>query len=597
MSTLGVILFTVAQARSGQASVAASLLEELGATHGFRFREVQFDCSMDPEDKPTTVLDGIARVEVRPSGIVVEELASCFERSTSYEPIHKRTVALFSLLSGEQVTASERMCSPPFVYLAYWDRLPEIVFLGGGRALPLPGWTILSATVSLEVLSDQAGQGLRCEVTLSDGCLQRMTFFRHDGAIVRIIRCEEYQERLPGTITDASYQYHAGSSAPCVPRVRIWQRLSGPWAEGPIKDTLPKEAMVIDTRIEPGSSKPSRTDRPLSLEAVATWPTWLGDTNDPIVVVDSDAEGQPNSGQSLYSLPLLCGIGCIVAALVLLMVKAKRRRAALPALLIWIPIGFPQEQNDSKFDALDALALSRAGMTIGEHVHRSDCRGSRIRWDVGHDNGVEAYVRSAFVLSQCDAFTRRLIVDPCACLDEGLRSAAFAIGQSTISIVPSTLLLTAGDRPGVAVGSVSVRTEAAATISAIRTACGLTVAGGEQSFALQQDADRKLAFEWDLHSPIDISQYAVWLETGHGGTIGIPIELSADCLPYSCQPGAVEFGGDSHTATVVCMPKAKKEFVLHVTSHPACVAVHTEAVSSQTQATVHVTEGELGLAQ
>jgi hypothetical protein len=243
----------------------------------WRFRSRKADCSS--AGSVVQVEDGLAQIQVRPDGLLLQTFVTTFEEAGSFSPLTQKRHTFYSFASGESV-----VCQRPagnlhdLLILDYWRTLPQIVYWVNGVHGPL-GTTDIDAR-SRDVVD--LGNGLRrTRMTVGDTRVECTTERADESSAGRLVAVEAAQAN--GNRSSISLHYAKGELEPGLVVVRVadpgncsiestvWSRVENRACAEFDTTIVEQGAEVIDARAPSSNLRSWTLDRTIDIaEALQT---------------------------------------------------------------------------------------------------------------------------------------------------------------------------------------------------------------------------------------------------------------------------------------------------------------------------------------
>lgn len=306
-----------------------------GQRRAFRFRTTSFAPERVP-DGPVRVRDGLLKLELDATGVLLEELSVEYDEQEGPWPAYETRRERFSVSTGELVRCSLYDGNPwEFASLEYWTGLPAIVYFSLGFVGPSPSEVFVRHGVeSLDDSTFEAVYGSRAgneSVRLrfrdgDDAGVLEMNVLGDEGQHLMNLSFLGEDRSLPGAPvrpTEIVETYYTPDGR--LGRVTAWTLVEGGWADEPVRRAVPKGTHVSDLRVE--HSHAVETHLELDIDRLSSW--FPEEMPHPLVVQE-----EPESPSSLFAEPespsssdgdLLALGGAVGAAATLILVLRLRR--------------------------------------------------------------------------------------------------------------------------------------------------------------------------------------------------------------------------------------------------------------------------------
>jgi hypothetical protein len=306
----------------------ADLAEQAdGLRFGYRSRRVSFDCDGETS-QPTKIWDGVTRISFHRDFILTDEVQYEMAAAKSELPTPRRVVTYYSLSSGEYARSTLLAGSAlESVVLGHWSILPQIAYFSLGT---IGNHAYLEGCGPAELEVD--ARGVHC-VSFSNptGATLHLTYDLEQGGEIQFVRADHpdgyehdwtsFQDCVPqlpgGPLRPTLVTSGRVTSDGRVRQVFAWSSIGGEWAEEDWNHEVPSRAGVMDFRGAEGEIPEVRTDRPVMLGDLLSWPYPLDERTPEGSTVYQPRIVEIAGGRGGTTVSLLIGAGLIVAAITL----------------------------------------------------------------------------------------------------------------------------------------------------------------------------------------------------------------------------------------------------------------------------------------
>ena len=253
-----------------------------GSRFAYRFRRVSFDCDGETSH-PTRIWDGVTRISFRGDSILLDEVQYEMATTKTELPTPRRVVTYYSLSSGEYARSTLLAGSTlESVVLDHWSALPPIAYFSLGT---IGNHAFLEGCSPAELEVDDLGvhcvsfsnpEGATLHLAYDLEVGGRMQYVRadhpegHEHDWIRFYDC--VPQLLGGPLRPLMVTSARITSDGCVRQVFAWSSIGGEWAEEAWEHEVPSRAGVLDFRGAEGEISQFRTDRPILLGDLLSWP-------------------------------------------------------------------------------------------------------------------------------------------------------------------------------------------------------------------------------------------------------------------------------------------------------------------------------------